>query len=809
MATAGPPGREPAPTAAVPPGPARARLVLCGLVSALLAAVLQQLVTATALPAIAAGLHAPGPLPGRTVWPATAYLLAAAVTLPVHGRLGDLRGRKGAFLAALAVFLIGSALAGWSRSMDQLVAFRAVQGAGAGGLLAGAQAIAADLVPVRRRGRFLGLIAAALGLASLAGPMLGGLVTAYVSWRWCFWGAVPLGLVALLLVGTALPRREPAAAAGSAGSGASVASAGSGTRRRPDVLGAVLLAAASTFLILLADWGGTQHAWNSRTVLGLVCGAAGTVLLLVVVENHAAEPIVPPGLLKDPTFVVGGVVGTIAGVALFAAADCLPAFFRLAGGADAAEAGLLMLPLAAGVVVASLLSGHLIGRTGRHTVHPVLGGAVSVAGMWLLSRLEPGTPRLTHSVWQAVLGVGIGLVLPAVVLAVQNAAPPARLSTATGAHTLVRLLGGCLGAAVVGALLTRRLGHELDGRLPAGEVPGDLPGPWTVAPRLLESVPPALRDAYIEAYAETMPRTFLHLVPVLGLGLLLAFLLKQKPQAAQDAPAATTAVPAPRAASGTPPTDPHAGVPVSGTVRQHGGTGVPGAALTLVDPHGRQAGRGASGADGRYALSAPGAGSYVLIAAAGGHGPQAVPVVVDDRPVELDVVLGGAGRLTGTVRTADGTAVHDATVTLTDARGEVVASTRTGRDGGYVLPALVAGDYTLAASAPLFRPAALSVPVQASRETRQDIELSGGAVLRGTVRAPDGRPVADARVTLLDTAGSVLDTLTTGPDGTFRFVDLPSGEYTVIAAGYPPVATVLRVAGGGRTERDLRLGHDD
>ncbi|WP_336322047.1 MFS transporter [Streptomyces lavendofoliae] len=794
MATAGPPGREPALPAGVPPGPARVRLVLCGLVSALLAAVLQQLVTATALPAIAAGLHAPGPLPGRTVWPATAYLLAAAVTLPVHGRLGDLRGRKGAFLAALAVFLIGSALAGWSRSMDQLVAFRAVQGAGAGGLLAGAPAIAADLVPVRRRGRFLGLICAALGLASLAGPMLGGLVTAYVSWRWCFWGAVPLGLVALLLVGTALPRRAPA---------------GSGARRRPDVLGAVLLAAASTFLILLADWGGTQHAWNSRTVLGLACGAAGTVLLLVVVENHAAEPIVPPGLLKDPTFVAGGVVGTIAGVALFAAADCLPAFFRLAGGADAAEAGLLMLPLAAGVVVASLLSGHLIGRTGRHTVHPVLGCAVSVAGMWLLSRLEPGTPRLTHSVWQAVLGVGIGLVLPAVVLAVQNAAPPARLSTATGAHTLVRLLGGCLGAAVVGALLTRRLGHELDGRLPAGEVPTDPPGPWAVTPRLLESVPPALRDAYTEAYAETMPRTFLHLVPVLGLGLLLAFLLKQKPPAAQDAPAAMTAVPAPRAASGTPPTDPHAGVPVSGTVRQHGGTGVPGAALTLVDPHGRQAGRGASGDDGRYALSAPGAGSYVLIAAAGGHRPQAVPVVVDDRPVELDVVLGGAGRLAGTVRTADGTAVHDATVTLTDVRGEVVASTRTGRDGGYVLPALVAGDYTLAASAPLFRPAALSVPVQASRETRQDIELAGCAVLRGTVRAPDGRPVADARVTLLDTAGNVLDTLTTGPDGMFRFVDLPSGEYTVIAAGYPPVATVLRVAGGGRTERDLRLGHDD
>jgi hypothetical protein len=205
----------------------------------------------------------------------------------------------------------------------------------------------------------------------------------------------------------------------------------------------------------------------------------------------------------------------------------------------------------------------------------------------------------------------------------------------------------------------------------------------------------------------------------------------------------------------------------------------------------------------------PGAGSYVLIAAAGGHQPQAVSVTVGERPVELDVVLGGAGRLAGTVVTADGIPVRDAAVTLTDVRGEVVASTRSGREGGYVISELVAGEYTLAASAPAFRPAALPVSVQAARETRQDIELAGGAVLRGIVRASGGRPVEDARVTLLDAAGNVVDTLTTGPDGAFRFVDLSTGEYTVIAAGYPPVATVLQVAGGGRTERDLQLGHED
>ncbi|MEU0664925.1 MFS transporter [Streptomyces lavendulocolor] len=850
-ATATPPGAEHHPAAQPGPAllrPARVRLVLCGLLLALLLAVAEQLVTTTALPAITSGLRVPDPpagrAPDRTSWTVTAYLLAAAVTLPVHGRLGDLRGRKGLFQAALVIFLAGTALAGWARSLDQLIAFRAVQGVGAGGLLAGAQTLTAALVPDRRRGRFLGLVGAVVGLAMLAGPQLGALVTEHVSWRWCFWAALPPGLLALLLVGVALPRRAADAAAGPAsaasgvpgapdgpgssvgsGSGSSVArdasvvpapsvtsapsvttavpatSGASAARRRPDVLGALLLAAASTFLLLLADWGGTQYAWSSRVVLGLACGAAGTLLLFVVVENYAVRPIVPPRLLRDPAFAVTGLVGTTAGVALLAAADGLPAWFRLTSGVDATEAALLVLPLAAGTVVASLLSGHLISRTGRHTVHPVLGGAVAVVGMWLLSRLEPDTPRLTHSVWQAVLGVGIGLVLPAVLLAVQNAAAPADLSTATGAHTHVRLLGGCLGAAALGALLAHRLDHALGDRLPAGTAATDLPGPWAVTPRLLETMPPALRDAYTEAYAETMPRTFLYLVPVLGLGLLLALFLKERPPVAGD----TTAVPRPRGA--TP--EPGAGVPVRGLVQHQDGTGVPRAALTLIDAEGQQAGRGASGDDGRYALSAPGTGAYVLIASAGGHQPQAVPVTVGDRPVEVDVVLGGAGRLAGTVHTADGTPVRDAAVTLTDVRGEVVASARTGRDGSYVLTSLVAGEYTLAATAPVFRPAALPVSVQAARETRQDVELAGGSVLRGTVRAPDGRPVEDARVTLLDTAGNVVDTLTTGPDGTFRFVDLPSGEYTVIAAGYPPVATVLQVAGDGRTERDLRLGHDD
>lgn len=589
---------------------------------ALLLAALEQMIVATALPRIVGELHGLD----KMSWAITAYLLTATVGLPVYGKLGDQLGRKGVFQFAILVFVVGSALAGRATTMDQLIAYRAVQGVGAGGLMIGVQAIIADIVPARQRGRFMGLIGAAFGLASVAGPLLGGYFTDHLTWRWCFYVNAPFGLLTMVVVALVLKLPKPTG------------------RRRFDVLGTLLLTAASTCLVLLTSWGGTEYAWDSRVVLGLGAGAVAATAAFLVVERFAVEPLIPLRLFRDSVFNVTGLVGLVVGVALFGAASYLPTYLQMVDGASATESGLLMLPMMGGIVGTSVVSGQMISRSGHYRRHPIVGSALSVLGMWLLSRLETDTPRLHYSVWMFVLGAGIGMVMPVLVLAVQNSVRPADLGTATSANNYFRQIGGSVGAAVFGTLFAGRLTDALAERLPAGAAgaPADAE---SITPQLVHALPPELRDAYVQAYADAMPRIFLYLVPVLVLGLLIAFFLKEKPLVSHHTPTADPAREAPHFEARVPSarSAQSGGIPVCGTVQHPDGTPVPRAALTLIDVQGQQTGRGASGADGRYALATPGPGSYVLIAAAGGHQPQAVSVTVGERPVELDVVLGGAG----------------------------------------------------------------------------------------------------------------------------------------------------------------------
>jgi EmrB/QacA subfamily drug resistance transporter len=483
-------------------------VVLGGLSLGMLLAALDQTIVATALPTIVGDL---GGL-NHLSWVVTAYLVASTVTTPLYGKISDLFGRKRVFQFAIVVFLAGSALAGLSQNMTELIGFRFVQGLGAGGLITLAMTIIGDVVPPRQRGRYQGYMGAVFALASVIGPLMGGFFVDQLSWRWVFYVNLPVGAVALVVTSIVLdlPVRR--------------------VSHSIDYVGTALLVGAVGSVLLAVTWGGTQYAWGSVTILSL--GVAGAVLLVafVAVERRVAEPVLPLYLFRNRVFSVATATMFIVGLAMFGGIIYLPLFLQVVTGSSATNAGLLLLPLILGLMVTAIVSGRVISHTGRYKIFPVTGMLVMATGMYLLSTMGPTTTRVSASAYMIVLGLGLGMVMQVLVLAVQNAVDPRDLGTATGAATFLRSMGGSFGVALLGAVLSNRLATNLADLLPGGHLPaGVSPDTLKGSPAAILSLPPAVRGPVIEAFARSIDTVFLVGVPIALVGFAISLLLREVP----------------------------------------------------------------------------------------------------------------------------------------------------------------------------------------------------------------------------------------------------------------------------------------
>lgn len=495
--------------------------ILLALMMGMVLAALDQTIVATALPTIVAEL---GGL-SRLSWVITAYLLTSTLSTPIYGKLGDVIGRKYVFQAAIAIFLVGSVLSGAAHSMVQLIAFRAVQGLGAGGLIVVAQAIIADIVSPRERGRYQGYIGAVFGAASILGPVVGGFFTDHLSWRWVFYLNLPLGIGALFVTGAVLPSPAPRPE-GSA---------------RPvlDYLGMGLLSGAVSCLVLLTTWGGSAYAWTSPTILGI--GAACVTLLaaFVTVEGRAADPLIPPRLFHDSTFRLAAMVCFILGFAMFGVISFLPVFMQVVFSASATASGLMMVPFMFGLLGASIVSGRRISATGRYKRYPVLGTALAAVGVFLFSRMNEGTPRALACAYMALAGIGLGLTMQVMVVAMQNTVERRYLGVGTSTITFFRSIGGSCGVALFGAIFNARLAIELatttGGAILRGAQGGHAHagGPLKV----LDTLGPDDRREAAAAFARALSTSFVVAAPCLALAWLLVLLLDEKPLRGKEAKA--------------------------------------------------------------------------------------------------------------------------------------------------------------------------------------------------------------------------------------------------------------------------------
>ncbi|MGW2628410.1 MDR family MFS transporter [Streptomyces chattanoogensis] len=486
---------------------ASVRVVLFALMIAMLLAMLDNMIVGTAMPTIV------GELGGmeHLSWVVTAYTLATAASTPIWGKLGDMYGRKGVFLTSIVLFLIGSALSGMAQDMGQLIAFRAVQGLGAGGLMVGVMAIMGDLIPPRERGKYQGMMAGVMAVAMVGGPLVGGTITDHLGWRWTFYINLPLGAVALIMVTAVLhlPKKR--------------------SQARIDYIGSALLTIGITALVLLTTWGGTEYDWTSPQILGLGAGGVIALVLFVLVERKVSEPVLPLRIFRNGNFSLITVIGFLVGFVMFGSMTFLPLFQQTVQGASATNSGLLLLPLMGGLLVVSLIAGRVTTQTGKYKFFVVGGGAVLTIGLALLSLMDTETTRLTSSLYMVVLGAGMGFLMQTTMLIAQNSVEMRDMGVGSSSATLFRTIGGSFGVAILGAIFTNQVKSTMVERLGAAAGAKITGGGAQMDPKRLPELPPVVKDAYAHAVANGSHQVFLWGAAISVIGFAAAWFLKEVP----------------------------------------------------------------------------------------------------------------------------------------------------------------------------------------------------------------------------------------------------------------------------------------